>query len=249
MNEYLRELEKLEFVVTYACTGRCKHCSEGEHDCCGEWIEPELASEAVREVTARYDIKTVMAFGGEPLLYPDAVYAVMNAARELHIPRRQVITNGYFSRNEEKIGEVAEALAASGVNDLLLSVDAFHQATIPLEVVRCFAVQAKRAGIPMRLQPAWLVGKHDDNPYNRETRRILDLLTDLELPESEGNVVFPEGNARKYLREYFTGEIPKNPYAEDPQDVRCISISANGDVLGTNLYKTDILKILHDYRA
>ena len=247
--QYFKNLCKIEFVVTDACTGQCKHCSAGDHNICGERIDPHSAADAVRKIASLYAIQTVMTFGGEPLLYPDAVYAVMNAARELHIPRRQVITNGYFSRNEEKIGEVAEALAASGVNDLLLSVDAFHQATIPLEVVRCFAVQAKRAGIPMRLQPAWLVGKHDDNPYNRETRRILDLLTDLELPESEGNVVFPEGNARKYLGEYFTGEIPKNPYAEDPQDVRCISISANGDVLGNNLYKTDILKIMHDYRA
>ena len=45
------------------------------------------------------------------------------------IPKRQVITNGYFSKNADKICEVAEQLAACGVNDMLLSVDAY---TIPV---------------------------------------------------------------------------------------------------------------------
>ena len=36
MNQYLKNLNKIEFIVTYACTGRCKHCSEGDHASCGE---------------------------------------------------------------------------------------------------------------------------------------------------------------------------------------------------------------------
>ena len=98
MNQYLENLNKIEFVVTYACTGRCKHCSEGEHAPCGERINPEIAARAVRKIAAEYDIKTVMTFGGEPLLYTDAVYAIMKTAKELNIPKRQVITNGYFQR-------------------------------------------------------------------------------------------------------------------------------------------------------
>ena len=80
---YFKNLNKIEFVVTYACTGRCKHCSEGDHKACGERINPKVASNLVRQVAAEYDIKTVMAFGGEPLLYTDAVYEIMSAAREL----------------------------------------------------------------------------------------------------------------------------------------------------------------------
>ena len=65
MNQYLKNLNKIEFVVTYACTGRCKHCSEGEHTSCGERIDPQIAADAVRKIAAEYDIKTVMTFGGE----------------------------------------------------------------------------------------------------------------------------------------------------------------------------------------
>ena len=247
MNQYLKNLNKIEFVVTYACTGRCKHCSEGDHTSCGERINPQIAADAVRKIAAEYDIKTVMTFGGEPLLYTDAVCAIMTAAKELNIPKRQVITNGYFSRNADKIREVAERLAACGVNDLLLSVDAFHQEMIPLDVVKRFAVEAKAFGIPIRLQPAWLRSAVDDNTYNRKTREILDSFADMEISVNQGNVIFPDGNALKYLAEYFTDELPENPYVEDPRDVRCVSFEPNGDVLGGNVYERDIMEIIRDY--
>ena len=171
---------------------------------CDERIDSKIAADAVRRIAAEYDIKTVMTFGGEPLLYTDAVYAIMTVAKELNIQKRQVITNGYFSKNADKIREVAERLAECGVNDLLLSVDAFHQETIPLDVVKQFAAEAKACGIPIRLQPAWLVSVTDDNPYNIKTREILDSFADMGISVNQGNVIFPEGNALRYLAEYFT---------------------------------------------
>lgn len=57
----------------------------------------------VRKVASRYAIKSVMTFGGEPLLYPDDVCMIHSAARDAGIPLRQVITNGFFSSDEAKI--------------------------------------------------------------------------------------------------------------------------------------------------
>ena len=128
-----------------------------------------------------------------------------------------------------------------------MSVDAFHQETIPLHVVKIFAAEAKKCGIPIRLSPAWLVSTADKNPYNVKTREILGSFADLKIPVGEGNVIFPEGNALKYLTEYFTEELPENPYVEDPRDVRCVSFSPNGDVLGSNVCKHDIMEIIRDY--
>ena len=247
MNQYLKNLNKIEFVVTCACTGSCKHCSEGDHTICGEHIDPGLAADAVRKIAAEYDIKTVMTFGGEPLLYTDAVYAILKTATELNIAKRQVITNGYFSKNADKIRDVAKGLALCGVNDLLLSVDAFHQETIPIDVVRQFAAEAKKCGIPTRLQPAWLASATDDNPYNRKTRELLSSFADMEITTNDGNIIFPEGNALKYLAEYFSDTLPENPYVEDPRNIRCVSFSPNGEVLGGNVYKRDIMEILRDY--
>lgn len=237
----------MEFVVTYACTGRCKHCSEGEHASCGERINSKIAADAVRKIAAEYDIQTVMAFGGEPLLHADAVYTIIKTATALNIPKRQVITNGYFSKKVDQIREVAERLALCEVNDLLLSVDAFHQETIPLDVVMQFAAAAKKCGIPIRLQPAWLVSATDNNSYNRKTREVLDCFAEMKIPTGEGNIVFPKGNALKYFAEYFTDKAPQNPYVNDPRDVRCVSFAPNGDVLGGNVYERDIMEIIRNY--
>jgi hypothetical protein len=248
MNRYLRNLSKIEFVLTNACTGSCKHCQMGERPSLCEVIDGEIASGAVRKISDEYSINTVMVFGGEPLLYPDTVEKIMDTARACSISRRQVITNGYFSAERERIREVARRLYSCGVNDLLVSVVAFHQETIPLEVVRIFLTEAVSLGIPTRLQPAYLVSREDGNPYNVRTRKILAELSECGAPVGEGNIVFFEGNARKYLAEYFTKNIPNNPYVEDPRDVRCLSFSPNGDVLSGNIYESDIMEIIEGYK-
>lgn len=248
MNKYLRNLGKIEFVVTDACTGRCKHCSQGEHSGEPHRIDPTAAAELVRSVAAEYSVKTVMTFGGEPLLHPEAVYAIHAAACEMGVECRQLITNGYFSTAPDVIDKVVRRLADSGVNDLLLSVDAFHQETIPLDIVRAFAASAVKYGIPTRLQPAWLVSRDDENPYNLRTREILASFSDILTTVSDGNVIFPEGNAALYLAEYFGDVLPENPYIEEPDDLRCISIDAGGGLLGGNIYETKALSLLENYK-
>ncbi|MBQ7060052.1 MAG: radical SAM protein [Firmicutes bacterium] len=249
MNEYLKNLDRIEFVVTMACTGRCIHCSEGDHEGYKEHIDADVAVEAIRKVCAHYPIKTVMTFGGEPLLYPDTICRIHAVATALGALKRQVITNGYFAKDRERIAKVARDLAASGVNQVLLSVDAFHQETIPLEPVRYFAECAVKEQIPVKLSPAWLVSREDDNPYNVRTRQILREFDDLRIPLGSGNVVFPSGNALKYLSEYFDTNVEESsPYEEDPRDVRTLSFAPNGDILNGNVYRTDILEIIRMYR-
>ncbi|MBR6769165.1 MAG: hypothetical protein IKM34_06735, partial [Clostridia bacterium] len=79
------------------------------------------------------------------------------------------------------------------------------------------------------------------------TIEIIGSFTDMELPVGEGNVIVPEGNALKYLAEYFADKLPENPYVEAPYDVRCLSFEPNGDVLSRNVYKNDIMEIIKDY--
>ena len=159
-----------------------------------------------------------------------------------------MITNGCFSKQRVKIEEAARSLADSGVNDLLLSVDAFHQESIPLEPVIYFADCAVRSGLPIRLSPAWLVSPEDNNPYNIRTREILREFEPLGIPTGAGNVIFPSGNALKYLQEYFDEKTEyTSPYDEDPEDIRSLSFLPNGDVLNGNVNKTDILEIIRNY--
>ena len=248
MNEYLKNVNRIEFVVTMACTGRCKHCSEGEHVGCTEHIDGDVAAQAIKDICANYKIESLMTFGGEPLLYPEDVCKIHRAAKEAGIPQRDMITNGYFSKDKERIAEVAKMLAQSGLKLILLSVDAFHQETIPLEPVEYFAECVRAEGVDIRLSPAWLVSEEDDNPYNIKTRELLARFTDKDFEVASGNVIWPQGNARVYLSEYF--DLTKeyvNPYEDDPRDMRAVSFDPNGDVLGGNIYKKEITEIFKEY--
>lgn len=249
MNNYLKNLNRIEFVVTMACTGKCKHCSQGDHNST-EQLDKSLCADAVRKIASEYNIQSVMTFGGEPLLCPDTVCEIHKSAKEMNIPKRQLITNGYFSKDSGKIRAVAFSLAENGVNEILLSVDAFHQETIPLEYVKAFAKAVKEAGVNIKVHPAWLVRANAENIYNNKTKEILKSFNDMGIEENEGNIIWPSGNALKYLSEYFDlSQSQKSPYEENPKDIRAICFSANGDILKSNIYKKDILKILDEYKA
>ena len=248
MNKHVKNLNRIEFVVTYACTGQCKHCCEGNHLGKTAFVDADTAAKVVRDVAGKYKITSIMTFGGEPLLHPETVYAAHAAAKEMHIPKRQLITNGFFSKDSAKIREVAKNLAKSGVNDILLSVDAFHQETIPLEPVKEFAAEVIRLGIPIRLNPAWVVNKEHDNPYNRRTTELLEIFENMGIPFSYGNDIIPVGNALHYLSEYY--DMSKeyiSPYEDDPFDVRSISMEPDGTLLNGNVFETDVLEILEKY--
>lgn len=249
MNKYLKNLSRIEFVVTMACTGKCKHCSQGDHTLGGKPIDKNIAADAVRKIAERYNITSVMTFGGEPLLYPETVCEIHKTAKEMGIPKRQLITNGFFTSDGAKIRQVARRLKESGVNEILLSVDAFHQESIPLSCAELFAEAVICEGVPLKVQPAWLVSPDADNIYNSRTKEILREFREMGIEENEGNIIFPSGNALKYLGEYFdlTGE-EKSPYQENPEDVRAVCFSADGDILGSNVYEKDIVTILSEYR-
>ena len=248
MNEYLRNLNRIEFVVTSACTGKCKHCSQGDHRGT-ENINKAYAADAVYKIANEYNIKSVMTFGGEALLYPETVCEIHRAAKEMNIPKRQLITNGFFTNDYEKIHQIGQALIENGVNEILISADAFHQETIPLEYVISFAKAVNHSDITLKLNPAWLISPDHQNTYNIKTKEILKVFTSMGIEIGEGNVIFPSGNALKYFSDYF--DLTKentNPYQQNPRDIRAICFSANGDILGSNLYREDISEILSSYK-
>ena len=126
------DLKRIEYVITDVCSGRCKHCSAGKHTSDGGSVDADAAVTAIKRLTERFKIESVMTFGGEPLLYAEAVSKIHAAAIDCGIPEWQIITNGYFSRDERKIEKVAEALCASGVNDGLDIVDDYDPYKMPV---------------------------------------------------------------------------------------------------------------------
>ena len=238
-SKYLK-LDRVEFITTYHCTGRCKHCSIGSrlNQPGPHHVPVEKSIEAVRWLKANYPITSLLTFGGEPLLYPEVVCALHSTARDCGIPERSVITNGYFSKNPERIRQTAQNLLDAGVNDILLSVDAFHQETIPLEPVLIFAQYvAQTAPGVLKLSPAWVVNAAHQDVWNERTRDILAQFAELSLPISQGNDIFMAGNAIKNLSQFYPApclDLSETcgslPYTEPLEQIRSISIEPDGSV-------------------
>ncbi len=258
-NKYIKTIERLEFTITNACTGKCRHCSQGDLPG-NKKIDEDKAVEALKDIASCYNVKSVMTFGGEALLYPEIVCAIHKKASEYNIPNRQLITNGCFSKNEERIVEVAKKLNDSGVNDILLSVDCFHAEFLPLKLVYCFArALCENYGGRLRLQPTWVKDKSDDNIYNTRTKECLAFFDELHIERNDGDSMFPSGNAVKYLSEYFDKK-PLNMnfkcgdelYTTRLDMVNELAVDCTGDVFACsfpigNIMDSSILEIIREY--
>ena len=256
-------LDRVEFLATYHCTGKCEHCSVGDklNQSGMTKVDPKRAKEALEGLQKLFSIQSVMIFGGEPLLYPETTAAILQAAAACGIPNRQLITNGYFTKNIAKIQAVAKKIVDAQVTEILLSVDAFHEATIPSDTVVNFADAILDTGFQeIYLHPCWLENKEAENEYNLLTSSILARFDDLGLEVTDGNEVFPIGYAKQNLKEYFTkGAYERNlscgaaAYTEKLDDVHTISINPNGEVevcngfIIGNIYREPIEKIVERY--
>ena len=264
MNRYLT-VRRIEFVITYLCNSKCRHCQLGEEKerrRFSSHIDKDTAVEIVRKVGRKYKPESVMTFGGEPLLYPEIVYAIHNEAKRMRIPVRDVITNGFWSRKSGETEEIADNLAKSGVTEVSVSVDAFHQEFVPLKFVKKAAESLLKAGIPrVSWNPCWVISKDHNNSYNRKTRAILkELERDLPIAESSGNIAQPEGRALSWLKDFLPQKLrmPKEkcgdmPYTERLNCVKSISVEPDGrvavckDLHIGSAYERDIIDIIENY--
>ena len=264
MNRYLT-VRRIEFVITYLCNSKCRHCQLGEEEerrSSPSHIDQDVAVEIVGKIGRQYKPESVMTFGGEPLLYPEIVCSIHKEAMQVGIPVRDVITNGFWSRKAGEIEAIADNLAKSGVTEVSISVDVFHQEFVPLEIVKKAAESLLRAGIRrVSWNPCWVISKDHDNPYNQKTRAILkELERDLPIAESDGNIAQPEGRALTWLKDFLPQKtrMPKEkcgdmPYTERLNQIKAISVEPDGrvavckDFYIGSAYQRDIIDIIENY--
>lgn len=262
MTEYIN-LKRLEFAVTYRCSSKCDHCfvDENTKKKYPGIIKMDIAESIVKEVVSNYDIESIMTFGGEPLLYPEVIKIIHETAKEAGIKTRQIITNGYWSKDDLKIDEIARGLVISGVNNVLISVDVFHQKYVPLNIIKKSAEALINYGIEtIKWNPCWIISKDNDNKYNLKTKNILKELNYLGATVTSGNIVSPDGMTLRNLRNYMPqktkypeGKCSDQPYTSNLDNIESICIEPNGDIaicknfkIG-NVFEVNILEALKNY--
>jgi hypothetical protein len=172
------DLKGLDIILTYDCTGRCVHC-------CYRAGPGRGGTMAVAEV-ARYleemadqPLEGILLFGGEPFLCYDLLRECIPLAASL-APRVYVFTNGYWATDPDTARRRLAGLQRAGLDYILFSVDAFHQAHVPLGRIALGIEAARELGYAtIEVDNRFLGESGTDNAFDRRTRANMARLAEL----------------------------------------------------------------------
>jgi molybdenum cofactor biosynthesis enzyme MoaA len=231
-------LERLEFTLTTKCNSQCIHCQACASPSGNKVMRVKEAQEYLIEAAAVSHLKSFMIFGGEPMLYPDQAITIFQKAKELRIPEIEMLTNGSWGKDEQKAEKLAKKLKEAGLNNVGVSVDAFHLPYVRLDYPRNAALALLEAGIEKVTWNVTLVKSiNAANKYDKATRNILEKLKPVGI-DAHFIKIMPVGRTLQNLRRYFTpsplegpceGESVIGNVLKNPESI-CIEPSGEVDV-------------------
>lgn len=144
------KIKRLEFMLTEKCNSRCIHC-QGDHSPEKEGVmEVEDGITYLEETTSVTKLDSFMIFEGESMLYPERAIKLFQKAKELGIPKIELITNGFWGKDKNRAQSLATQPKEADVNKVLISVDALHLPHIPLDYPRNVALASLRAHVQIK---------------------------------------------------------------------------------------------------
>ncbi len=227
------------FLITFRCPSKCAHCvyqagpeQEGH-------INLNEAEKWLSELAEIKQFEWITLHGGEPFLYLDEMKAILRMAKELGIPRRGSITNGYWARTPSFAKKTLKGLVNAGLNRITFSVDGFHQQYIDIRSVK-FGIEA---AISLGIERIWIDSYYlesidSENMFDKMTKGSLREVQGIGEVEYSLHKVDFEGRGAKSLVGYteVSSEIPRGacvlPYwlGGDLQSPEVIEIDFEGNV-------------------
>jgi hypothetical protein len=134
-------------ITNYYCTSRCRHClyacSPGREK---RYLEAETAARNFRKIR-ELECFSVHIGGGEPLLNPQGLSAVLAVAQEAGVGIEYVETNSSWFTNQDAATALLSDLKKLGLSTLLISISPFHNEHIPFAKVKGVIAACRAAGI------------------------------------------------------------------------------------------------------
>jgi MoaA/NifB/PqqE/SkfB family radical SAM enzyme len=142
---YIPEPVSGGILLSYKCTGECKHCM---YSCSprwkADWISEEDAERILNQLAGkivgnpfgpdRIGINYGIHFtGGEPFLNFELLLKITQIAHELAIPSTFVETNCFWCTDDKTTREKLIQLKDAGLSGILISVNPFILEHIPFE--------------------------------------------------------------------------------------------------------------------
>ena len=134
-------------ITNYHCVSQCGHCLYN----CGphrpkDYLDADTAEKIFRSIIQQ-GCRSVHIGGGEPLLQPEKLGVVLEAACTAGMGIDYVETNSAWFVDREKALSVLDTLKRAGLQTLLVSISPFHNAAIPFDRVMGVIDACRQCGI------------------------------------------------------------------------------------------------------
>lgn len=134
-------------ITNYNCSSKCGHCVYASSP---KWPRDYMDAETTSRIFSflrDVGVHCVHIGGGEPLLYPEKLFIVLEEARKKRIQVEYVETNSSWFSDETKGENILKRLQSLGVGTLLISIDPFHNEYIPFNKVKGLMEACRRTGM------------------------------------------------------------------------------------------------------
>lgn len=170
-------LKGLDIILTYECTSRCAHCCYRAGPGGNETMTVAEV-EGYLSAVAGQPLEGILLFGGEPFVCYDLLRASIPLAASL--APVWVFTNGSWATDRDTALGLLSGLQEAGLDYILFSVDAFHQAHVPLARIATGIDAARALGYrTIEIDNRFLDAPEVDNAFNRRTQDHMSRLAGL----------------------------------------------------------------------
>jgi hypothetical protein len=153
----------LSLLVTLQCTAECLHCGTISSPRNKKRLPIEKAKTAIDQAKAN-EFKLVVFTGGEPLLYGDDLFELIQHATAYNLPTR-VVTNAFWAATTTAAKEIAQRLKSAGLREINFSTGDQHVRFVSLDNV----IRASRAAVDAGLPVSVMVEMVANNTISKES--------------------------------------------------------------------------------
>lgn len=146
-------------ITNYKCSSKCRHCCySSSPQWPDDYMTPSMA-EDIFSILKGLRCHSVHIGGGEPLLKPEKILDILDAAQRNNIAIEYIETNASWYRDEVSTIAVLKELKDHGVYTLLISIDPYHNEYIPFWKVKALIGACSK--VKMNIFP-WQMDFWDD---------------------------------------------------------------------------------------
>lgn len=134
-------------LYTMRCNIACAHCSVRSGPDRHGAMTRDQALALVDGIAATPGVRYIDISGGEPMLHPDDVIAVIRRIKE-HGKEVRLTTNGFWAATPRRAEALLNRLKEAGLDAVGLSLDKWHLDFLPAGLARNFVDACRAVGFP-----------------------------------------------------------------------------------------------------